>query len=473
MRDTKVYLVLENLSNRERGKLARYLESPYFNKNQPLLRLFRILNRDINSARSKPLSKTAVWKKMQCEQPYDDVRFRKYLSDLLKNVENFLALQIFEENNYQKNNFLLEAILDHKMEKLYTTIKKTTHSLTKKSPLKNPDYYLFRYKSQKLLHDLETDNEQKKKISTNFSELSRTLDIFYFSEKLKLHYDAEVWKRIDGNLDADVDFIEEITRFIRQQGELEAPALAVYFSMHLLNKYPDQDKYYFAFKKQLDDKIQFFPSHEAIPIYTAGINHCIRKINTGDSSFLEELFSLYRGYVKSLVEDSGQLSQWTFNNAITVGLRLGQFAWVKQCISEYGPYITEKHRENAVTYNTASYHFYQEEYDEVIAMLRNIEYEDIYYNLNSKTILLMTYYETDEFDPLYFLLESFRAYLNRNKTIPESKKINYKNFIKLTRRLANLPPGNPKALEKLKKEINETKQVSSRKWLLDKVAELE
>jgi len=473
MRDTKVYLVLQNLSNRERGKFSRFIQSPYFNKNEPLVRLFELIHRDLSSSQKKSFDKELVWRQFQINQPYDDVRFRKYLSDLLKNLENFLALQVFESNEFQKSNFLLEAILDRKMENLYTTIKKNTHSVAERSAMKNADYYLYQYQSNKLLHDLETDNEQKKKISTNFSELSRMLDIFYFSEKLKLNYDAEVWKRIDGNLDADVSYIDEITQFIQDAPVSNAPALSMYFSMHLLNKYPDKDKHYFDFKHQLNSNIQFFPSHEAIPIYTAGINHCIRKINTGDSSFLEELFLLYKGYLKSLVEDSGQLSQWTFNNAITVALRLGHYDWVKQCIGEFGPSITEKHRENAVTYNTASYHFYQENYEEVIAVLRNIEYEDIYYNLNSKTMLLMTYYETDEFDPLHFLLESFRAYLNRNKTIPESKKINYKNFIKITKKLANLPPSKSGVVEKLKKEINDTKQVSSRKWLLEKIEEFE
>ncbi|GAB5550711.1 MAG: hypothetical protein Sapg2KO_03020 [Saprospiraceae bacterium] len=471
MRDSKVYLVLQKLSNRERGKFLKYIQSPYFNKNKPLIQLFQIIHKDLASSARKPYTKEQVWQKLQGKHTYDDVRFRKYLSDLLKHVENFIALEVFEKKEFQKTNFLLEAIVDRKMENLYSTIKKNTGVIAKNSKIQNADYYLHSYQAYKLLHDIETDAQQKKKISTNFTYLSKALDVFYFSEKLRLNYDAEIWKRIDGNLDADLDHIELISSIVKKDTPLDAPPVSIYYAMFLLNKHPENDQFYFEFKKQLDNLIHFFPSHEAIPIYLAGINYCIRKVNTGENNYLEEVYSLYVGYVRSIVEDSGELSQWTFNNTITIGLRLGKNDWVPGFIEEYGPYINEKHRENSVTYNTASYHFYQKNYEEVIQVLQSIEYDDIYYSLNAKTMLLMTYYETDEYDPISFLLESFRAYLNRNKNIPESKKILYKNLIRITKKLVNLPPNAGTALAKIKQEVQDTKKITSRKWLLEKIEE--
>ena len=458
MKDAKVYLVLEKLTNRERGKFLKYIQSPYFNKNQPLVELFQIINKDLNATSNKSLTKEQIWKKLQQKQTYDDVRFRKYLSDLLKHVENFIALEVFEKKEFQKTNFLLEAIVDRKLENLYTTIQKNTNTIAQNSKIQNADYYLHAYQAYKLLHDIETDGLQKKKISTNFTSLSEYLDAFYFSEKLRLNYDAEVWKRIDGNLDADVEHVELVSSIIEESNSVDAPPVAIYYAMYLLNKHPDNDHYYFEFKRQLDKLIHYFPFHEAIPIYTAGINFCIRKLNSG-GDYNEELYSLYVGYVKSIVDEVGELSQWTFNNTITVALRSGKYDWVKNFIQEYGQFITEKHRENAVTYNTASYFFYRKNYDEVIKVLRNIEYDDVYYNINSKTILLMTYFEADEYETLSFLLESFRAYLNRNKNIPESKKVLTKKLIRHTKKLINLPPSDQDALNKLKQEILDTKQL--------------
>jgi hypothetical protein len=131
-------------------------------------------------------------------------------------------------------------------------------------------------------------------------------------------------------------------------------------------------------------------------------------------------------------------------------------------------------RENAVSFNTATLRFYQKKYDKVIELLREIEYDDLTYNLNSKTMLLLTYYEIDEYDPLEALLESFRAYLNRHKVrfLIIVERV-YMDLIRFTRKLIRIIPGDKTALDKLKKEVDETKGIASEKWLREKIAELE
>ena len=109
----------------------------------------------------------------------------------------------------------------------------------------------------------------------------------------------------------------------------------------------------------------------------------------------------------------------------------------------------------------------------MILLLNQVEYEDLSYNLDSKSMLLATYYETDEIEPLYHLFESFRVYLNRNKKIPQNRKKRYLNLIKFTKKLTKVMPGDKKAMEKLKTEIAETQGIINLKWLKEKIAELE
>ena len=89
-------------------------------------------------------------------------------------------------------------------------------------------------------------------------------------------------------------------------------------------------------------------------------------------------------------------------------------------------------------------------------------------------MLIATYYELDEIEPLDSLFQSFRAYLNRhNKDIPEQSRKRYINLIKFTKKLTNIRPKDTKAIEKLRKEINESEGVVSVKWLREKINELE
>ena len=94
------------------------------------------------------------------------------------------------------------------------------------------------------------------------------------------------------------------------------------------------------------------------------------------------------------------------------------------------------------------------------------------YNLNSKTMLICTYYDTGETDALFFLFDSFRAFLNRNNEIPEARKILYRNFVSIAKKLARMTPKDEKAKQKLTLELEQMNNVASKNWLLEKLAEL-
>jgi len=145
---------------------------------------------------------------------------------------------------------------------------------------------------------------------------------------------------------------------------------------------------------------------------------------------------------------------------------------VEKFIHDFNHKIPELNRDNTVTYTLAQLYFYQKKYDKVIEQLRNVEYDDVSYNLNSKTMLLMTYFETDEYEPLYSLFESFRTYLNRQKELSSDRKALYKNLIKFTKKLTKIMPGDKAEVKRLKEEIAATGNVASLNWIQEKIEEL-
>ena len=86
-------------------------------------------------------------------------------------------------------------------------------------------------------------------------------------------------------------------------------------------------------------------------------------------------------------------------------------------------------------------------------------------------MLLATYYETDEIEPLFSLFESFRTFLNRHKKFPANRRQNYLNLIKFTKKLTKLADRDKKGIQKLKEEVEATKNIASRNWLLEKIDE--
>ena len=474
MQNSKLYSILESFNKYEQNRLRKFLVSPYFNKNEALVKLFDVLASHINSSSEEEIEKEELWKEIYLEDSFDDVLFRKNCSDLLKLIESYLALQVYEEFPLQKSAFLLEAVGKRKLERMYNSALKTTRRFSDQQVFKNATYYLSQYHVEKNYSDLlelTYDRSSKK----NIEEILNNLDWFFIAEKLR--YSCSVLSQTSMvSHEYKLLLIDEIILHIKENKFEEIPPIAVYYQIYLTYKESENTEHYFKLMDVLNRYGDFFPRNESEFIYTTALNYCAKMINQGSRQFLEEYFNVSVILLeKGLLFKEGELSPWHFRNIVVAALRLGKFEWTEDFIQSFKSMLPNSFRENAVSFNLAQLYFTQKRYDKVISLLQTVEYEDFAYNLNSKSILLQTYYETDEIEPLYSLMDSFRTYLNRHKDFPASRRILYTNLIKFTKQLTKTLPGDKKAIEKLKKEVElaEPKGIASITWLKEKIAELE
>ena len=207
--------------------------------------------------------------------------------------------------------------------------------------------------------------------------------------------------------------------------------------------------------------------------YHMAQNYCALKINQGRTDYYTIFFNLQKKVVQlGILLENEELSEGVFKNMITIGLRVGEFAWTELFIQEYYPYLPIGIRENARTFNLANLYSHQKKHDKVIELLSNVEYSDIVYALGAKLILLRTFYESKENLALDSLIDSFRIFIRRNKQMSKSLKREYINFITFLSKLIIMGGGRTKDANLLRKRIVETQYVISKKWLLEKIDEL-
>ena len=113
----------------------------------------------------------------------------------------------------------------------------------------------------------------------------------------------------------------------------------------------------------------------------------------------------------------------------------------------------------------------QKNYNKAIQLLLSVEYNDVFYQLGSKTILLKSYYELDEYDAMTSLMDSFRILLQRKKDISKNNKQLYLNFIIILKKLIAKTADKTK-MKTLQEKIAKTSPLADRKWLNEKVNEL-
>jgi len=269
--------------------------------------------------------------------------------------------------------------------------------------------------------------------------------------------------------------------YLKRNPLREVPAVAIYYQILLTLTESKNENHYRKLKLLLSKHQNKFPKQGMRDMYGFAQNYCIRQLNSGKPKYLKELFDWYKLLLKrEIIFEGKQLSQFDFKNIVTVGLRMEEFAWTKKFIEQYKHHISKEFQENSIAYNLSHFYFAKQEYKKAKKLLLSVRFTDMYYQLDAKSMLLKTYYELNEINPLNSLLDAFRVNLRRSKKISEYQRLTYLNLLGFVKKLIRInasPPtplqkrGEKKKLNELKKEISKTTEVADKKWLLKKVEE--
>lgn len=469
----KLISLLGSLDPRQRKQCAKFIASPYFNRNEDMQLLFNELSRRL----SKDLStqKEVIWKSTWKKRQYDDVRFRKYCSDLLKLIEAYVIQDELEHSPIVREKLWLSSVNRLKAKKqtegALRNWQKQMNALQEKLP-ENAEKYLHLFSFEKLKFVLSNYDSRTQERS-NIEQIMINLDTFYITEKLLAFNNANS-TAFARQHNYKIDFIEQIIKFIDDNTSfLDRPAIAMQYFNFKIEKFPEIEENYYKFKENLLVYSEEFSKPFLHNLFQTALNYCSRKINSGNVKYIAEYLDVYKnGLAKEAVFEGDKLNPIQFKTTVLLALRQGDYTWAKNYIENYQDRIPLAYRENAVNLNLATFYFYQKDYDRAMGYLRDVEYENVIYNINAKIMLLAIYYETDEFDALESFFDSFQAYLNRHKEIPKNYKTPVRNLMSITRKMTRVIPGDKKAVEKLRKEVEETKAIASLNWVREKLDEL-
>jgi hypothetical protein len=466
MKETKLVEILGFLDKKETGRLLKFLASPYFNTNSLLTRLAEYL-----ISANVDIRKAAVWEHFFSEKPFDDLVLRRTSSELLSLVARFLSLEQFTNSPAQQHVHLLRALREREAQGLYEFFyrKSVPSGIDDASELKLNsqtflDVYLLEAERNAWL-----ERSANRSGITNLDASVASLDRFYLFNKLKYACTRLNNRNIMGG-DFQDPLIEGLLKQLPASNYGQDVALLIYFRIYQMLSRPEENEHYPLLRKQLSQFALQFTLDEARHLYAFAMNYCIGRINAGEGTYLREIFDLYKEALeRKVLLEGDSLSPWDYKNIVVVGLRLSEFEWVETFIRSFRERIPVEHRENAFTYNLAKLHFYKKHYSEVLKLLQKLEYEDVFYNLDAKVMLLKIYFELHEIEALDSLIESFRTFLRRNKLISAAHRTNYLNLILFVKKLSRVGYGDHKRIAKIRADFEATRQIADADWLREKL----
>ncbi len=470
MINNKFIQLILSLSSFEKKQLLLFFQSPFYNKkNEYIACLEFFLDMTSQSQYSTDLTKQKTWAYVFPKKPFSDLKFRRLLSDMYKLAEEFMKAYHFKQHIIKGQSALLHEYNERSLNKLTPQVISNTKKEYERYAHRDSLFYQEQYYTEVEINK-HLQQESQRSGNNNLKQATRALDTFFILNKLKLYCEYINYQKVI-SLKYDIFLIDEILLHLKQVSHSHIPAIEIYYNILLTLTDPDDRKHFDLLKKLLVAHINLFELSEQRIMYGYAQNYCIRMVNKGDVIFLKELFDIFKEVLdKKVILNKGTISPWDYKNITSTGLRLQEYDWVSSFIADYKAKLPELFRQNAYTYNWARYNFYVKNYDEVMKQLQNVTYEDVFYNLDSKAMLLKTYYELGESEALSSLLSSFKIFLHRNKLVSEHHRTNYVNFMIILKRLYFKTRGKAQ-LNRIKDELKNTHHIADANWLMEKIKE--
>lgn len=466
--------LLKTFSQVELKEFEEFMQSPYFNKRQAVISLYREIIKYHPEYNHPKFNKSDIFQRLFPGKEFNDGTLRvliHYLNDL---AEKFLAFSRFENSKLEYTIQLQAELRERKQYKLLEKSIKKANELLTDSSLDAEEYFFNKYRIENMnayyLYESNYAQFEKMLNRSGWEYVLRQFTIFYQFKTMIMYINILTFKALY-NKDLTASFQEEFEKIDISKFS-DIPVFELYYYLIKMLTEADGEEYFFIVKKLLSGSKSLLNKFDVIGAYVNLSNFCVKKISLGDIRFEKERFSIYKEELveKTYLMNDGFMSPIFFKNVVSSGLSLGEYSWVKNFIEKYKSELSRRYRDNYTNFCMALYEFSVCEYENSMELNSKIKYDEIYMKLSSKVLQMQLFFEMNIEDSLASSLENFRHFLNNDALIPAVKKIQYENFHKYLTKILNLRSKKDKIQSgMLKEKLQNEKDVLNKQWLLEKI----
>lgn len=477
---SKVIDALRALDKSELKEFESFVDSPFFNKNKNVSKLFGELRVFYPSFSNEELTKEYIYKKILPGKAYNDKTFRNLMSDLLDLFEKFIGYKNFTGEPFFEKYNTVSGLARRRLINLTESRIKELDKMYENLPFDggNVFYVMHLLEMQKDFLDIN----KNKMIDLNMKE-GEYLIYTFLSKYLifKMKYLNYLHKSRTEKLSG---FIEEFERSmnidtfmesIEDNASHEAEIILIYYYCTKFMSEPEQDIYYEKVKVLFEKNKHRIDRTEKINIYLTLNTYCIVRIRSDIRKYERELFELYlKMFEENLVLGEGEknLHITIFYNVFLTALRIGELEWSKSFIEENHIKLLPEYRETMYNFAYAYYYFSKKEYERALVSINKVNFENYYIKAGARILLLKIYFELNYTESFFSLCDTVKHYLASDKQIPEKLKKTDNEFINLANKIYRFrlerDKYNPADLEL---EVKSSIPGINKEWLLEKLHE--
>lgn len=482
MEKSKLIEILKTFSKEEMKSFKEFVNSPFFNRNKSVIKLYEIVRKSSPDFCSVSIRKENIYKKLFPGKVYNDIVMRILISDLLKLSEEFLAYSRYKNNLLTGKKFLLEELTERNLDRLHGKHIKQAEEILGKSGISNHNYFLEFYNLENLSIDFMISRDKQNLTAPNVLRQGEYLILFSLIGILNIAHELHTQQDVL-NISFEANPVEaylkcinldEFMDYLKKNNHRYYSAAAIYFYMYKAYKDIENDENYFMLRKLIEENLKRFGREEQFNLLIILESICVTKLASGKHEFYEHLMNIYEFMTdENLLKhnEKNYIQTNLFRNIFYTALVLKRYQWAEKFIEKYITSVYPEQKENLLYYSQALLNFEKKRYGESLENISKVSLKFFPFKFDVKVLTLKIYYELAYYEPALSLIDSFVHFLSNNRSIHASDKERFGNFLKYFKLLMKLREGfKDMHSDLLVKEISQKTNVISKNWLIEKAA---
>jgi len=489
MHNSTILEILRTFDENELKVFEEFLSSPYFNKKAAVIKLYKQIKKYAPEFVSPRLKKEKVWEALYKNKQYNYGLFKNYIYDLTKLAEKFIMYESIKKENLHSQFSFLESLYDRQIKDLFeskfNSLEKKINHFQKNSDIEAKDKFEFLSKIYLLKSNFSDLFSRHPSIGDEFKQHSVfRISLLLYSVleasinavnlSLKNFYDKENDPVLLFVRKADsVNLINEFLEIIKKEQPGNYEIINVYYKYYLSISDNNSVENYSEFKDALIRNAQSFSKPDLHNLYSGlrntAINLCSPGLNKG-----KEFLDITKHMMKDdiVIIKGGIMNEITFVSEIQTACSLADAEFIEEFTDKFVRHLPRASRDNMKKFAMTHLYFARNEFERALEQMLTIRYDLFGVKFYLKNLQMMIYYELNDHNSFLLLLDSYRHFLNNNRSVTEDWKKTQTVLIKFLTRLFNLKGNYDEyELKKLKQDVSSS-LVLKKQWLLRKIEEL-
>jgi hypothetical protein len=482
--NSKLIQLLKTFTTGEFKSLGKFVSSSYFCKDKAVIMLYDSLKKYYPRFNNKNLTKELIFNEIYPGRKYNDSHVKYLMSGMFTLGKKFLVYSNYGNDTFSFQYSVLNEFNKRNLYKFFESDFKLLNDELASKKQANAEYYNRMFSLKKMQIEQQVNTDRQKQTGQHIIEEGK-LNVFTFITRFFTQY----FEMLVNKNDSDVDYthsvidefyknldLENFMRYLEKTKNEEYPVIALYYNLMMAYKNYDDDAYYYNFRRLLKENLHLLDPKQQFDMYTALASSCILKGKRGKKGFTQELFNIQKEMLLlDLYTLKGQkyFEVVHFRNILLTASNLKQYEWIKKFVKENKEKLNSEHRDDVVNFCYGYLNFRLKNFGKSLEFLQNVRFDQ--FDLDIKHLIIKIHYELDYIDLFTNLMDSYKHFLNNNKTVSDYNKLRHSNFLTLLNKIYKLKLKgikNKDEIKFLKDEITKTEPVNSQQWLVEKANEI-